>query len=472
MSRRRNDSHAQLHAGLGIAGIVVLLAVAWISYGALESLPLQDRYRISADVPDATRLHVTDEVRIAGTRAGQVARIEPRPGTPPSTRLHLALDPEVRGLPADTTIAIRPASVLGATYVDLVPGTSSRSVPEGGALPKTAARRTVALTDLFGLFDAQASADLRTGVVGLGDGLAGRGTALGATFGATARLLGPLERVTRTIALPRAGLAPFLRASAAFAGALDSVRDRLASLTAGGATTFAALAEDPVALGAAIDAASPTEQTVTRAFVRARPALDATARLSARLRPAAREVPGALRAVNAALRTGRPTLRALPAFDDRLDAAMRSLTALSRMPTTRPSLRVFGGLMDAIATFTAVIAPAQVHCNVIPLTGQNFSSFIGTVGVGQGPALWNLGVATGGAQGEAFQASEPAANLKVNYIPNSSAQECESGNEPPAAGAAVGNPAGLQARSTRATTPPPGTREKAAAAGLLDEVAP
>jgi phospholipid/cholesterol/gamma-HCH transport system substrate-binding protein len=237
MKRRRSHDTTQLHAALGIAGVVVLLTISWISYGALKGLPLQDRYRITADVPSASRLHETDDVRIAGIRVGQVAEIEPRASTPATTRLRLALEPSVRELPIDTTIAVRPASVLGATYVDLVPGTSPETVPEGGSLPARAARRTVALTDLFGLFDAQASVDLRTAVTGFGDGLTGRGSALGATIGATAHLLGPLERVTRTLALPRAGLASFLRAAVTFSAALDPVGERLASLMAGGSTT-------------------------------------------------------------------------------------------------------------------------------------------------------------------------------------------------------------------------------------------
>lgn len=471
MSRRRRDSPGR-DAIVGIVGVVVLAAITWVSYGALRGLPLQDRYRVEADVPNASRLRVTDEVRIAGIRVGQVEEVTARTGAPPVARLRLALEPEVGELPADTTIAVRPASVLGATYVDLVPGTAPQRIPDGGALPRSAARGTVALTDLFGLFDAQASRDLRTAVTGFGDGLAGRGPALGTALGAFARLLPPLERVAGTLAAPSAGLGPFLEASARFSGALAPVADRLASLTSGGATTFAALAADPVALGAALRAAAPAERAVTRAFTAASPALDRTARLSAELRPAARAAPGALRAINATLAAGRPVLREVPALDRRLRTSFDALTTLGRLKATRPAIRIFGELMDAVATFTAVLAPAQVHCNVIPLTGQNFSSFIGTVGSGQGPALWNLGVATTGAQGEAFQAAAPAPDLRVNYLPNSNASECESGNEPPVDGGAIGNPDGLQPRSTRETTPPPGALEKARAAGLLDEVAP
>ena len=134
MSRRRGHESPSRDAAVGITGVVILLVVAWVSYGALQGLPGQQRYRITADVPSATRLHVTDEVRIAGTRVGQVEEISAQPGPRPSSRLRLALDPDVGALPADTTIAVRPASVLGATYVDLVPGTGTATIPEGGRL--------------------------------------------------------------------------------------------------------------------------------------------------------------------------------------------------------------------------------------------------------------------------------------------------------------------------------------------------
>ena len=40
--------------------------------------------------------------------------------------LKLALNHSVAPLPVDTTVQVRPASVLGLTYVDLVPGHSAR----------------------------------------------------------------------------------------------------------------------------------------------------------------------------------------------------------------------------------------------------------------------------------------------------------------------------------------------------------
>ncbi|WP_372789821.1 MlaD family protein [Paraconexibacter sp.] len=470
MTRRRPDT-ARLHVLLGIVGLVVIAAVVWISYGALRGLPLEQRYRITAIVPSAQRLHVTDEVRIAGTRVGQVDRIEPRPGEPASILLHLKLDADVEPLPADTRIAVRPASVLGATYVDLVPGVATATIGPGQQLPASAARRTVAITDLFDLFDRQASKDLAVAMSGFGDGLAGRGPAMGVSIHAAAELLDPLRRVMRTLAAPSTGLAPFLEASARFSGALASVREPLASMTTGGATTFAALASDPAALGAAIDETAPTARAVERSLRRTTPLLGRTARLASQLRQGAQLAPGALRALNDTLRAGRPALRAVPETATRMTASMHALRRLSSLGTTRPAIAVFGDLITAVDQFTSVLAPAQVHCNVIALTGQGYSSFIGTVGVGEGPALWNLGVATTGAEGEAFQASAPAPDLKVNYMPNSNAQECESGNEPPNPGKAIGNPPGLQPRTTRITQPPPGTREKAAAAGLLTEAA-
>ena len=46
----------------------------------------------------------------------------------------------------------------------------------------------------------------------------------------------------------------------------------------------------------------------------------------------------------------------------------------------------------------------------------------------------------------------PAADLHVNFYPHENANECEAGNEPYAAGQAIGNPKGNQAKTTQATT--------------------
>lgn len=468
MRRRRSTDGGRLLTVLGLAGIAVAVVVFVISLTAHRGLPFEGRVALTVEVPDASRLRVADEVRVGGIRVGQVEDITAVAGPVSAARIRLGLDGDVGALPVDTTVAVRPASVLGATYVDLVPGTASATVPAGGELPASAARPTVAVTDLFDLFDEQASRDLRTAVTGFGDGLAGRGTALGETIAATSRLLVPLRSVTRTLAAPSAGLDRFLRAAAGFARATAPVAEELASLTAGAATTFAALTRDRDALAATIDAAAPTERAVTTAMRRLRPVLDDTARLSTDLRPGARRLPAALDALNATLVAGRPALTAVPATSVQLGATFGQLAVLSRAPTTQSTVRLLGGLMSAADTSVSVLAPAQVHCNIIGLAGQNFGSFTGSVGAGQGPALWNLGISTTGATGEALQAREPAPDLKVNYLPRVGAEECESNNEPATPGRAIGNPPTIEPRTTRETSPPPGARARAAAAGLLE----
>ena len=66
----------------------------------------------------------------------------------------------VQSLPADTTARVRPASVLGLTYVELELGRSERAIPEGGALRLAQARPSSDLTDLLDVFERSSRAPL------------------------------------------------------------------------------------------------------------------------------------------------------------------------------------------------------------------------------------------------------------------------------------------------------------------------
>src|SRR5213594_2960543 len=117
--RPRRDAR-RLHPLIGVGVAAVLAVAVFISYSANNGLPWESAYDISADVPNAQRLAVHADVRIAGVRVGQVRALRAMPpvgGDKPFTRLDLALDREAGRVPVDTRIQVRSASVLGATYV-------------------------------------------------------------------------------------------------------------------------------------------------------------------------------------------------------------------------------------------------------------------------------------------------------------------------------------------------------------------
>ncbi|WP_372789392.1 MlaD family protein [Paraconexibacter sp.] len=473
-SSRRNSTLAlrdRRVTAFGLLAVVVVLVVGFIAYTANTGLPWQGRERYTVEVPNAERLINAADVRIGGIRVGQVLKTEAvsEPGAEPHARVEIAVDPSVGGIPVDSTAQVRPASVLGLTYVDVVLGRSDRDLPDRGVLPLRQARTTANLTDLFEVFDRRSAQRFRSALADIAGGLQGRGTAINATILSTSRLLPALTRVAGVLAagptrLP-ALITEFDRASSAFA----PVSEELAGLVNGGSRTFAALARERDALSAMLDVAPSTETAVAQAFTAIRPGLDGLARLTVDLRPAARALPASLRQINATLREGVPPLRALPALERPLRTALLALDRLSRANDTDGALRKLRDLAATSSKAISALVPAQIHCNTLSLFLQGFAGTFGTQGTDHGPALASLFLSTTGAENEGFQNARPSRNIGMNPLPRMDATECESGNEPWTGRQQIGSPAGQQPASTRPTAPPPGVADLARKAGLLTD---
>src|SRR5919106_3011332 len=200
-----------------IAGAVIVLVgivMVALSYNANRGLPFVPTYRVSVDVQDAAKLiEGSSDVRVGGSRVGLVTDIEAMPGSegrPPFARLDLALDPDLYRLPVDSVVQVRSRSLLGAKFIELVPGDSSRGVPSEGVLPLRQSRRAVEIEQALRIFDRDTGQAIRTALQGLGDAFAGRGGSLNDSIGATGRLLPPAERTLRTLTAPEVQLDRFI----------------------------------------------------------------------------------------------------------------------------------------------------------------------------------------------------------------------------------------------------------------------
>lgn len=455
---------------IGAVTIVVVGLFVYISYTANGGLPFTASYDVSARVADAQRLIRTDEVRIAGVRVGQVSSVSARlgPGGQPYSVIGLALSPSVARLPVDTLIEVQSSSVLGQTYVDLIPGHSATKVPDGGTLPIRDARPVVELTDLLDIFDRSTAKAVQATIGGFGAGLAGRGTELNDTLAELPRLLAPFTALAGTLAAHATDLTGFLRGFEAFAGAVQPVAGQLGGLVSDGSTTFGALAAERRALGLTVAALPGAEGAASTALVDLHDPLDALADLTVRLRRGGALLPATVAGVNATLRAGVRPLHALVPFSATLATTLATVRSLSGVPTTAGALRQLAVALQASDPLLASLTPAQLDCNVIGLYGRNFSSAWGSIGTGIGPSYVIAGVVTGGALGEELQSPKPAPDLHINYLPHEDAAECESGNEPYSTSSIdLANPAGDQSRSIPRTAPPPAVSSLAQSAGLF-----
>jgi len=182
---------------------------------ALASSP----YRVSVPVQDAAGLYAGSDVMIAGARAGRVDSVSLRGG---SALVTLAVDVEHAPLSADATIAIRPKSLLGERYVALDPGQSAATLASGSTLPATSVTESTSLEDVVDTFDQPTRDKLRTLIVELGGGVAGRGEQLNAGLAAGKEDLGSLRGIAATLATRDADLRSVI-------ADLDSVTQELAT---------------------------------------------------------------------------------------------------------------------------------------------------------------------------------------------------------------------------------------------------
>jgi virulence factor Mce-like protein len=467
---RRRTIGLRAYALGGVAVLVAGLLVVYLSYRANDGVPFVATYDIVAEVPNADRLARRDAVRIGGVRVGQVADVRaatPRAGEAPHTVVRLKLDTEVGDLPADTTIRIRPHSVLGASYVDLRPGRSDRMLRDGGRLPLEQAIPTVQATDLLDIFRRGTGRDLQRTFGGMAEGVAGRGAAINTTIADLDRLLGPLERVSATMAAPETRLGPLVRSYAGFAEALEPVSGELADMLATGATTMAAFDAETPALRDTLDLSPGTLRELRASMTELAPSLDTLAATVTDLRHATPRLPRALDRLNAALLAGLPPLRQIPATAPRLDAAVQAIDRIARRRSTEGALHRGRQALAALEVTLDTLVPAQLQCNIATVWAQNFASGFGSLGFADGPAVAAIGVTHFGAQGEGTQNAAPSPGVGINNIPHHTAGECETGNEPYDGSQQLTNPPGLQSASTLTTHPPADARERGRRAGLL-----
>ena len=199
---------------VGTITTLVIFVAMFISYNANNGLPFVPTYTLIATAPNSDNLLPGGQVLIGGRRVGFVQSIQPdleEDGTPVA-RLVLQLDLDIQGaIKEDATVRIRPLSVFEYKYLDLIPGTADKALPEGSVLPESSTLGNVGLAQTFSAFDSKTRANLDRTLVGFGDGLAGRGASLNAAFGDGAKLFREVQPILADLANPATGLAPLHR---------------------------------------------------------------------------------------------------------------------------------------------------------------------------------------------------------------------------------------------------------------------
>ena len=361
---------------IGAVTVLIVLTAVLLAYRANRGLPFVPVTQVQVDVPNAARVVVGNEVREGGFRVGQVTKIAPVPDSRAGAQLTLSLDSSAAPIPDDSTIRIRPRSVLGLKYVELVRGRSDRELPDGATITADARAVGPELDDFFSIFDDPTRKNVERNLDYLGTALAGRGNDLNRSIGALPELFGDLPPVMRVLSDPDTRLARLVLQTGDLTRVLAPQSDVLAQGFTSMADTFEALSRDPQALKDTIARSPATLDEGIRSLPVTRPLLSHLAGLSDEVRGTARELRASLPAVNRALAAGTPVLRRLPEFTSKLDGTLRALRDLARSPTTDNSL---AGLADTMGTLNPTlryVGPHVTVCNYFNYTWTAFADHV------------------------------------------------------------------------------------------------
>jgi virulence factor Mce-like protein len=436
---------------VGAVTLLVTVVAVFLAYNANAGLPFVPTYDIRAEVPDAAELTVGNDVRLGGTRVGQVQAINARVRDGRAQAiLDLKLEKGVGPLRDDTRLVIRQRSNVGLKYVELIPGTEGARLAGGATLGAEQAIPPVDLDDALSTYDEPTRLALRDLLNGFGGGLAGRGSDLNRAIGALPDTFGDLTVVANLLARPGTDLDGFIDGLAAAAHTVAPVASTLASAFDRGAVTFGAIADQGDAFGRFFDSAAALERTGTPALRALRPVLATGSALAGDLRPGLAVLPGASRRIALSLRRTGPEIGGLVAIAAPLSDTIASARRLARDPDTTGALdRLIDIVRRAVPTLRR-FNPIQTRCNALGIWTRNVPS---VVSEGDTHGTWFRFVQMQ-KQDESSPIAQPAPDLHYYPIPDAGQQgECEAGNESyeNAGGRVIGRVPGTQPGATDVT---------------------
>jgi len=363
--RRSRGSIVSNPVLVGAVTVLIVVVAVFLAYNATRGLPFVPNTVLQFDIANGSNLLPGNEVREGGARIGLVDKMEPRrlgDGTV-GARVTIKLDAEVPALPRDSTVRLRPRSVLGLRYVEVTRGRSQQVFSTGETIPSTQASFANELEELHRMYDARTRQGIRRGLRGFGNALASRGYSLNATIEDAPRFLRHLEPVMRTLADEDTQLARFFRELGDVTRIVAPLARTYRDTFARGSRVFEAWSRCPDCLQDTIERAAPTMRTGIRSFAVQRPFLTDFARMNRSLARAAAVLPRTLPRITGALRTGVPVLRRSAEYNEALGETLGALEALMRDPATPFALRGLTRLVDIVDPLISFAGPYITVCN-------------------------------------------------------------------------------------------------------------
>jgi hypothetical protein len=275
----------------------------------------------------------------------------------------MKLDKAAGEIPVDTTLNLRPRSVLGLKYVELNRGRSRESFENGELMPASQVTYPVELDDFNRIFDDKTRDAVQQNLKGFGNALTARGASLNPTIERLPRFLRHLTPVAAELADPANRLDRFFGELGDAARILRPVRDRYAHGFEAGADTFEAWSRRPSRIQETLENSWRTMDVGIKSFRVQRPFLGDVAAMSRSLRRATEVVPGSVPGLTRALKTGTPVLKRTPEVNDELRDTLGSVQRLGDDPKTIYAVRGVTRLVDIVNPLLQFVGPYVTVCN-------------------------------------------------------------------------------------------------------------
>jgi phospholipid/cholesterol/gamma-HCH transport system substrate-binding protein len=341
-----------------------LLLFLWLSFGG--AIPLKPKgYQVRVAFPEATTLATEADVRIAGVSVGKVRRLE-LDGANNRTLATIELKREFAPLRTDARAMLRQKTLLGETYVELTPGRSRRTLPEGDRLADARVADTVQLDEIFDSLDPATRKAFRGWQQELAKGVKDRGDDFNDALGT---------------------LPGFAADGADVLGVLDSQQQALQRLVKNTGVTFAALTENEQQLRTLITASKRTfDATASRndalaESVRIFPTfLDESKATLARLETFSADTRPLVQDLRPVAQDLQPTLADLRVLAPDLERFFRDLDPLidaskTGLPAARETLAGAEPLLARIHPFLGQLNPMLQYLEASQLQVSDFISY-------------------------------------------------------------------------------------------------
>jgi phospholipid/cholesterol/gamma-HCH transport system substrate-binding protein len=241
-----------------------LLLFLWESFGG--PLPLKPKgYRFNVSFARTLVLSEQSDVRISGVDVGHVVALKLNKGG--TTDATLEIDSKYAPIPASTHAILRVKTLLGETYVQLIPhGPIKPSIPDNGHLANANVEPTVTLDDILAALDKPTREYFRVWQQSVAVGINGRGEQINADFAVLEPFVEHTNKLLRILASQEGALRQVVKNTGVVFSALASRDHQLESMIVHGERTFHAAAEASEAFAQAFRELPPFEKSSEKAL--------------------------------------------------------------------------------------------------------------------------------------------------------------------------------------------------------------